>query len=102
MENSHEVSRGFDVILPDAAPEELRKWWDRVLLTARDLCNDPHGMLISSDVLIARKSEFRVKDVEKGKDCMRRAIEYHLKSMPNITGAVFMQLIRNLGSQNDI
>jgi hypothetical protein len=99
MEDSRKSSRDLDDILPDDAPEELCKWWDRVLMTAKEFCKDPQGTLINYDVLVARKSDNKWEDVEKAKECMRRAIEHHLKSMPIITGGVFMQIIRNLSSQ---
>jgi hypothetical protein len=99
MIESHEAIKGLDGILPDTASEELRKWWDKVLMTAKEFCNDPEGRLISFDLLLALESEMKAEDIEKGRDCMKRALELHLKSMPNISGELFMQIIKNLESK---
>ena len=93
MKENHEPSRELNGVLPDTASEELKKWWDKILVTAKEICNDPQSKLICSEVLLAQEGENKTEDVEKGRDCMRRAIEQNLKSMPNITGEVFMQMI---------
>jgi hypothetical protein len=99
MEKSRDLAKGLDSILHDNAPEELWKWWDRVLLTAREFCDDPQGRFVNIDVLLLQKRTLRGKDVRKAQDCIRRAIEHHLKSMPNITGETYMQMIKNLGNK---
>jgi hypothetical protein len=96
IEKSDDSFEGLDAILPNDTPEEFRRWWRRVQLTAKELCNDPLGRLININVLLAHERE-TVEDIEKGRDCIKRAIEHHLKSMPNIEGKLFMQIIKNLG-----
>jgi hypothetical protein len=93
LKESQGQSRDLNRILPDTASVELQKWWEKILATAKEICNDPHGKLICSDVLLAYPDENKVEDAEKGRDCMRRAIEQNLQSMPKITGDVFMQII---------
>jgi hypothetical protein len=99
LEGGPEEFRGVDGIPLDSAPEELEKWWDRILVTAKEICNDPQGKLINSDVLLEQNNEIKPEDIEKGRACMRRAIEQHLKSMPKITQEVFMEIIKNFGSK---
>ena len=99
MVQSHKVSDGLDSILPDAASEELRKWWNRIIEDAKVKCNDPQGKLINSELLLGQEHEIKADDAEKARDCVRKAIEQHLKSMPNITGEVFMQIIKNFASK---
>jgi hypothetical protein len=93
LKESHEPSRKLDGILPDTASEELKKWWNKMLMNAKEICEDPQGKLINSDVLLAKSAQNKSEDVEKGRDCVRKAIQQNLKSMPNITGEVFMQII---------
>ena len=99
MERSSEEFRGLDGIPHNTAPEELQKWWNKILVTAKEICNDPQGKLINLDVLLPQKNEVKIKDTEKGRDCMRKAIEQHLKSMPNDIQQVFMEMIKSLGSK---
>lgn len=99
MEESHNESKNLDSILPDAASEELRKWWNRIIVDAKEKCNDPQGNLINTELLLGQEDEIKADDAEKARDCVRRAIEQHLKSMPNVTGEVFMQIIKNLASK---
>jgi hypothetical protein len=96
---SHKVSDGLDSILPDAASEELRKWWNRIIEDAKVKCNDPQGKLINSELLLGQEHEIKADDAEKARDCVRKAIEQHHKSMPNISGEVFMQIIKNFASK---
>lgn len=100
MNKSHDDEfRGLESVLPQAATAELRKWWDHVLLTAKKLCNDPEGRIINFNLLLPHEEQMRSKDTKKGRDCMRRAIELHLNSMPNVRGEIFMQIIKNLESK---
>lgn len=99
MKQSRKVSDGLDSILPDAASEELRKWWNRIIEEAKEKCNDPQGKLITSELLLGQEHEIKTDDAEKARDCVRKAIEQHLKSMPKVTGEVFMQIIKNFASR---
>jgi hypothetical protein len=101
IEKSDDSFEGLDAILPNDTSEEFRRWWRRVQRTAKELCNDPPGRLININVLLAHEGE-TVEDIEKGRDCIKRAIEHHLKSMPNIEGKLFMQIIKNLGGMERI
>ena len=100
LKGSSEEFRGINGMPYNSAAEELQKWWDRILVTAREICNDPQGKLINSDTLIPQNSEVKAEDIEKSRDCMRRAIEQHLKSMPNVTQKAFTEIIKNFGSKN--
>jgi hypothetical protein len=97
-----EAFRGLNGIANDIAPVELQKWWDRILTTAKQICNDPEGKLINSEVILAQKKDDEVKaqETEKGRDCMRKAIEQHLNSMPNITQEIFIQILENFRNKN--
>jgi hypothetical protein len=97
IEKSHDSFEGLDAMLPNDTPKEFRRWWGRVQRTAKELCNDPSGRLININILLAHEGETKSEDVEKGRDCVKRAIEHHLKSMPNIEGQLYMQIIKNLG-----
>ena len=97
IEKSDDSFEGLDAILPHDTPKEFRRWWRRVQRTAKELCNDPSGRLININVLLAHEGGTRAEEVEKGRDCIKRAIEHHLKSMPNTEGRLFMQIIKNLG-----
>jgi hypothetical protein len=99
LEESHKQSDDLDSLLPDAASKELRKWWNRIIEDAKEKCNDPQGKLINSELLLGQEDEIKADDAEKARDCVRRAIKKHLKSMPNITGEEFMQIIKNLASK---
>lgn len=99
MEQGHKESDDLDSILPDDASEELRKWWNSIIEDAKEKCNDPQGKLIKSELLLGHEDEIKADGAEKARDCVRKAIEQHLKSMPNITGEVFMQIIKNLASK---
>lgn len=97
IEKSDDSFEGLDAILPNDTPEEFRRWWRRVQRTAKEFCNDPPGRLININVLLAHEGETKAEDIEKSRDCIKKAIEHHLKSMPNIEGKLFMQIIKNLG-----
>jgi hypothetical protein len=104
MEGADEAAafRGLNGIANDIAPIELQKWWDRILTTAKQICNDPEGKLINSDVILAQKKddEVNAQETEKSRDCIRRAIEQQLNSMPNITQERFIQILENFRNKN--
>jgi hypothetical protein len=99
LEGNPEEFRVVDGIPHDTAPEELQKWWDRILITAKEICNDPQGKLINSAVLLPQRNEVKHEDTNKGRDCIRKAIEQHLRSMPNLTQDAFMEILKTFGSK---
>jgi hypothetical protein len=63
MNKSHDGEfRGLESVLPQAATDELRKWWDNVLLAAKKLCNDPGGRIINFNLLLQHEEQMRSKD----------------------------------------
>jgi hypothetical protein len=74
--------------------DQLAHWIISIEITAKHLCDDKHG-----DVMLKltedKKIDYYLKD-RKSRDCLVKAIEIHLRTMPESLQGVFSVLKYNL------
>ena len=77
-------------------PQAINLWATTVETTARRLCNDT-----ANDIELKhtanKQLKFGYKD-EKSKECLIRAIETHVDSMPPLLAGIFKNLVEEIKS----
>lgn len=75
-------------------PQAMNLWANTVETTARRLCNDTTNSIELKHTL-DKHLRFGYKD-EKSKECLVRAIETHLSSMPPLLQGVYRKLAEDI------
>jgi arsenate reductase-like glutaredoxin family protein len=87
------IPRSNDRLSKGIDPEELARWCKTCETAAKKLCNDKlHDITLRSQ---GRKIDVSLKD-EKSADCLVKAIEINLSSMPLFVQSVFIKLASDL------
>lgn len=90
-----EVRNSYYEFLKDIDPKELSQWTEMVESTAKQICGDTNDdMELRAD---GNDLHIRYKEA-KSKECLIRAIERHLYSMPILLQEVFKKLADDIKS----
>jgi hypothetical protein len=92
MNSLYEFGEGIE-------PEELSQWAEMVETTAKEICGDTKDDL----ELRAEGKDLHIRYKEnKSKECLIRAIERHLNSMPILLQGVFNKLSNDIKSADQV
>lgn len=88
-----EAKKSTDKLIEGVNQQEYDKWTATVESTAKQMCNDTKNEIELKSQ--GKKLTWRYKDV-KSRDCLIRAIEMHLSSMPLFLQGIFKKFAEDL------
>jgi hypothetical protein len=94
VKGMNNIMRSFDKLSNGIDPQELARWAKTCETMAKNLCNDK-----MHDITLRGRDEeldLSIKD-KKSAECLVKAIESHLLSMPLFIQGIFTKLASDLG-----
>lgn len=95
VKRMEEVRNSHYELGKDIQPQELSQWTEMVERTAKEICGDTtDDMELRAD---GKDLHIRYKE-DKSKECLIKAIERHLNSMPILLQDIFKKLADDIKS----
>ena len=89
-----EAIKGLDDLAKSIEPQEIEHWMTTVENTARTMCGNKGNISLRR----IQGNKFNISADANSRDCIVRAIQFHLHSMPMMTRGIFEKLMDDIRS----